>query len=113
MNEQPEQQMDGFLQKDFIASKKQNRRDFDSERPSVRTQGQGQGQEPGQGRGKERKPIQGQGVFVRDGIFSFADYNSTRMNVVVFVVYLFHDGITHESSGAIKLIFLPGMTSHE
>ena len=38
-------------------------------------------------------------IFVRDGIFSVADYNSTLMGVVVVVVvvvvvYLFHNGIT-------------------
>ena len=35
-------------------------------------------------------------IFVRDGIYSVADYNSTWMGVVfvVVVVYLFHDGIT-------------------
>ena len=33
-------------------------------------------------------------VFVRDGILSVADYNSTLMGVVVVVVYLFHNGIT-------------------
>jgi len=34
-------------------------------------------------------------IFVRDGIPSVADYNSTLMGVVVVVVvYLFHDGIT-------------------
>jgi hypothetical protein len=36
--------------------------------------------------------------FVRDGIFSVADYNSSRMGVVVLVVVvvvlIFHDGIT-------------------
>ena len=36
--------------------------------------------------------------FVRDGILSVADYNSTLMGVVVVVVvvvvYLFHNGIT-------------------
>ena len=36
--------------------------------------------------------------FVRDGILSVADYNSSRMGVVVVVVvvvvYHFHDGIT-------------------
>ena len=39
-------------------------------------------------------------LFVRDGILSVADYNSTLMGVVVVVVvvvvYLFHDGITRE-----------------
>ena len=36
-------------------------------------------------------------IFVRDGIHSDADYNSTLMGVVVVVVvvvYFFHDGIT-------------------
>ena len=37
-------------------------------------------------------------LFVRDGILSVADYNSTRVGVVVVVVvvvvYLFHNGIT-------------------
>jgi len=41
------------------------------------------------------------GFFVRDGIHSDADYNSTLMGVVVVVVVvvvvnLFHDGITRE-----------------
>ena len=38
-------------------------------------------------------------LFVRDGIHSVADYNSTWMGVVVLVlvvVILFHDGITRE-----------------
>ena len=41
-------------------------------------------------------------LFVRDGIHSVADYNSTWMGVVlvlvvvVVVVILFHDGITRE-----------------
>ena len=43
-------------------------------------------------------------VFVRDGILSVADYNSTLMGVVVVVVVVvvivvsvgFHDGITRE-----------------
>ena len=38
-------------------------------------------------------------LFVRDGIHSVADYNSTLMGVVVFVVVvvnLFYDGITRE-----------------
>ena len=37
-------------------------------------------------------------IFVRDGIHSDADYNSTRVGVVVVVVVvvvrIFHDGIT-------------------
>ena len=36
-------------------------------------------------------------IFVRDGIISVADYNSTRVGVVVVVVVvvaLFHNGIT-------------------
>ena len=36
-------------------------------------------------------------IFVRDGILSVADYNSTRVGVVVVVVvvvYLFRNGIT-------------------
>ena len=40
-------------------------------------------------------------LFVRDGILSVADYNSTLMGVVVVVVVvvvvrIFHDGITRE-----------------
>ena len=36
-------------------------------------------------------------LFVRDGIHSVADYNSTLMCVVVVVVVrIFHDGITRE-----------------
>ena len=35
-------------------------------------------------------------LFVRDGIPSVADYNSTQVDVVIVVVivYLFHSGIT-------------------
>ena len=42
---------------------------------------------------------QTQFFFVRDGIHSVADYNSTLMGVVVVVVVVvrfFHDGITRE-----------------
>ena len=40
-------------------------------------------------------------IFVRDGIYSVAHYNSTWMGVVVVllllvVVIIFHDGITRE-----------------
>ena len=42
-------------------------------------------------------PLVRPSVFVRDGILSVADYNSTWVGVVVVVVvvvYLFHNGIT-------------------
>ena len=44
----------------------------------------------------KRGLLGGPTFFVRDGIHSVADYNSTLMGVVVVVVRIFHDGITRE-----------------